>query len=295
MGIGKADKIYNPFFKYKFRIFSEFFDSPPSLENPNLQTGSTYLFPVDAVMGVEGLPQSGTGQTSIFCGVNAQEIIGQHFGPFPHSELIPVIREKNIFKEFLDLKKSAVFLNAYPKVFFEYIKSGKKRLSTTSLCCMLSGVKLKKAADLHSGKALSAEIDNHRWVERLNYKVKKVSPVSAAKRLLRIAENNDLTVFEYFLTDHLGHGRIQEYFDHDVKVLDEFLFYILKSLNKEKFNLVICSDHGNFEDTSIKMHTKNPAMTITSGKDAEFLSGRIKSLKDIKHAILETYKNNFDA
>jgi bisphosphoglycerate-independent phosphoglycerate mutase (AlkP superfamily) len=54
--------------------------------------------------------------------------------------------------------------------------------------------------------------------------------------------------------------------------------------------LVICSDHGNFEDISVKMHTLNPAIGMTAGKDAEYLAKRIKKLYDIKPAIMELYE-----
>jgi bisphosphoglycerate-independent phosphoglycerate mutase (AlkP superfamily) len=53
--------------------------------------------------------------------------------------------------------------------------------------------------------------------------------------------------------------------------------------------LVVCSDHGNFEDLSIKMHTLNPALCITAGENAGQLSKRIKNLSNIKPAIMEMY------
>ena len=92
----------------------------------------------------------------------------------------------------------------------------------------------------------------------------QISPKLAAKRLLRIAANNKFTLYEFYLTDHLGHGR-----------------------DAGEFDKIICSDHGNFEDISVKTHTLNPALTITSGRHAEKLSERIKDLTQIKPVILE--------
>ena len=74
----------------------------PSLKNPIVKNKPAIIFPTDPIMGVKGLPLSGTGQTLIFCGVNASKIIGQHFGPYPYSTLLPIIKEKNIFKYFLN-------------------------------------------------------------------------------------------------------------------------------------------------------------------------------------------------
>lgn len=286
VGIGKDDFRNNPFFKYKFRIFNEIFPVAPSLDNQYLQVDGKYLFPADACMEVEDLPQSGTGQTSIFCGVNAPKIVGHHFGPYPYSTLLPFIKEENIFVEFLRRKKKVAFANAYPKIFYDYINSGRKRLSVTSLSCLMSGVKLKTVTDLRRGNALSAEIDNRRWVESLNYNLPVIKPATAARRLLRLASKQNFTLFEFFLTDHLGHGRYPDLMKYTLSVLDEFLFHVMKNLPKE-ISLVICSDHGNLEDISIKTHTRNPALTITAGRNAEALSKKIVHLYDIKKAILE--------
>ena len=98
MGIGIADPTVNPFFKYGFSTFTDLFGAIPHLEKQKLSKDGRFLFSTDAVMGVPELPQSGTGQTSIFCGLNAARVIGKHFGPFPHSTLLPIIREQNIFK-----------------------------------------------------------------------------------------------------------------------------------------------------------------------------------------------------
>lgn len=286
VGIGKEDYQYNPFFKYGFKTFEKFFGHIPSLSNPELQIDSRYLFSVDACLGIDGLPQSGTGQTSIFCGVNAPKILGMHFGPYPHSLLLSVLTKKNIFKFFLDAGLKAFFVNAYPKIFFEYINSGKKRLSATSLMCMLNGMRLNKASDVWKGKALTAEITNHRWNTKLGYKIPIISPEIAAKRLLRIAAHYDFTLYEYFLTDHLGHGRYQEDFLNILKDLDDFLYHIFSELNNHTTTLIICSDHGNFEDLSVKAHTFNPALMITAGKGANKIFRRVKNLTQIKDAII---------
>ncbi len=288
VGIGKNDPEINPFIKYNFKSFREIFGAIPTLDNQYLEKKEKYLFPVDACMGVENLPQSGTGQTSIFTGTNAPKIAGQHFGPYPHSKTIAALKSKSIFKEFLDRNFNVAFANAYPKIFFDYVNSGRRRLSATSLSCIYSGVRLKSSTDLRRGKALSAEIDNRRWVEMLRYNLPIIKPQTAAKRLFRLAQENHFTLFEYFFTDHIGHRRYPELFDYVMNTLDEFLFYILTNL-PEDFTLIICSDHGNLEDISAKTHTRNPALGITAGKNARGLSEKIQYLYDIKPSIMEMY------
>lgn len=286
VGIGKKDNENNIFFKRKFKFLEDTFGKTPHLDEQYLEKNGLYLFPSDAVLDVPDLPQSGTGQTSIFCGVNAPQQLGFHFGPYPHSTLVPTIKEKNIFRDFLQAGKKVTFANAYPKVFFDYINSGKKRLSVTSLSCLLSGVKLKDEEDLRNGNALSAEINNIRWVTKLEYNLPIITPEEAARRLLNLTKQNDYTLFEYFYTDHIGHFRIKDIADEILNVLDDFLFYILTNIDDET-TLLICSDHGNIEDMSAKMHTRNPALTITAGRNAKVLRDKIKKISDIKSAILE--------
>jgi phosphopentomutase len=152
----------------------------------------------------------------------------------------------------------------------------------------MNGMRLNNITDLHRGRALSAEIDNRRLVERMNYKLPIIKAETAANRLIRISSKNHFTLFEIFHTDHLGHGRNIEWLEYTTGVLDRFLYHIITNLKKE-MTLVVCSDHGNFEDLSIKMHTLNPAIGITAGKNAELLSKKIKKLYDIKPAIMEMY------
>ncbi len=285
VGIGKKDYEFNPFFKYGFKSFENIFGEIPHLEKQCLDKNDFFCFPVDARLEVEGLPQSGTGQVSIFCGVNAAKFVGKHYGPFPYSTTIPIIAEKNIFKHYKDLKKQAYFANAYPKVFFDYIKSGKTRLSTTSLSCKLTGVRLNTVTDVRTGLALTPEITNERWNKRLNYKLKVIKPETAARRLLKIASKNDFTLYEFFLTDHLGHGRIVDEFDNIYNNLDKFLLTVLSEMNQSELTLIICSDHGNFEDLSVKTHTMNPALTITAGKYSRNLAEEIHDLTEIKPTI----------
>jgi 2,3-bisphosphoglycerate-independent phosphoglycerate mutase len=286
IGIGKKDSESNPFFKYGFKTFTEIFGAIPTLDSPVLKKNNSFLFPSDARLGVEGFPQSGTGQTSILCGINAAQYIGKHFGPYPYSTLIPVIEEQNIFKEFLKQGKKAFFANAYPQIFFDYINSGKSRLSVTSLSSKLSGMEFNTYTDVSYGRALTAEITNERWNKKLGYKLADVEPETAARRLLKIAVENSFTLYEYFMTDHLGHGR----YDGDAKnllnILDVFLYTILRELPGDT-TLIICSDHGNVENLAVKTHTLNPALTISSGKYAENLFESIKDLSQIKPAIME--------
>lgn len=286
IGIGENDPAKNPFVKESFNFFTKNFQTVPTLENGSLSSDGKYIFPVDANLDVEGLPQSGTGQTSIFCGMNASKFIGKHFGPYPYSTLIPIIKEENIFTELIKKDKKVFFANAYPKVFFDYINSGKQRLSVTSLSCLLSGIDLNDAEKVKEGKALTAEITNERWNRKLGYNLDIISPETAAERLLSLTHENDFTLYEYFLTDHVGHGRLKDEAENIFNNLDEFLSAIIEKIPND-ITLLLCSDHGNSEDLSVKTHTRNPSLGLSSGKYSNHLSENIISLPDIKKNIVE--------
>ena len=62
---------------------------------------------IDARLGVEGLPQSGTGQAALFTGVNAPRLAGRHYGPYPHSKTRPALTADNVFSRILRLGLAA--------------------------------------------------------------------------------------------------------------------------------------------------------------------------------------------
>ena len=290
VGIGKKDELNNPFFKYGFKAFENIFGKIPSLENQSLTNGVHFLFPTDATLGVEGLPQSGTGQSALFCGFNAPKFVGKHFGPYPYSTTIPILQKESILVYFKEKYKSSYFANAYPKAFFDYINSGRSRLSVTTLTCKLTGIKLNRVSDVSTGKALTAELTNERWNQRLGYKLKVIKPKTAARRLLRIAKKYKFTLYEYYLSDHLGHLRLANEFEKLYAEMDEFLFTLLNEVDSKEMTIVICSDHGNLEDLSIKTHTRNPALTITAGKSAKAIAESVLDITQVKEAIIKNCK-----
>ncbi len=285
VGIGKSDKINNPFFKYSFDTFNKLFSDIPSINNQFLNSGNKFVFPIDTILDVPELPQSGTGQTSLFCGFNSQKYLGKHFGPYPHTTLHPFIKEKNIFFELIKKNKKPYFANAYPEIYFEHLTRGLNRVSVPSLCSIYSDLKLNNYEDLKNQAALSPEIDNHRWVQKLKYDLPIISAEKAAENLLGLTANYDFVLFEYFFTDYFGHGRLNEEFENMIFCLDKFLYTVLSTHDKNDF-VIITTDHGNFEDLSTKSHTLNPGLTIVSGKKAEKASKVLKNISQIKEFIL---------
>ncbi len=54
--------------------------------------------PLDACLGVEGLPQSATGQTALFTGVNAPAAVGMHVSAYPTAALRDLIMSHSLLK-----------------------------------------------------------------------------------------------------------------------------------------------------------------------------------------------------
>src|SRR5688572_351182 len=71
MGLGVKDPATNPFLVAPMTTLVALFGRIPTREDGVLQGVDALLVPTDARLGVEGVPQSGTGQTTIFTGVNA--------------------------------------------------------------------------------------------------------------------------------------------------------------------------------------------------------------------------------
>src|SRR5262245_3687612 len=81
--------------------------------------GGAALVPTDACLGVRGLPQSATGQATIFTGVNAAELLGLHLWAFPNQRLRDLIAERSILRRAREAGRRVAFLNPFPPRWIE--------------------------------------------------------------------------------------------------------------------------------------------------------------------------------
>ncbi len=283
VGIGEKSET-NPFYTKRYESFEilsggNFFDVEYSV-NKKDQLFKT----IDANLEVEGLPQSGTGQTTLFSGVNASKKIGKHFGPFPHSGIKPLLKKESVFHSVLESGKKPYFMNAYPPIFFEHAKK-RNRWSCTTLMTKSAGLRLNSTEDVLQEKALTAEIVQNAWREKLEIDIPKIDATEAARRLLNVSSEYDLVLYEYYLTDKAGHNKNHEDAERVLKPLDEFLMKIIRD-KREEDTLVITSDHGNLENLSVKTHTRNPVPLFVLGENISQFDG-VKSLVDVKEKIIK--------
>src|SRR5437667_3524189 len=78
------------------------------------------VVPTDACLGVEGRPQSASGQTTILTGVNAPALLGYHQQGFPNRALLEIIRDHSLFLQYTRAGVAPItFANSYTRRFFD--------------------------------------------------------------------------------------------------------------------------------------------------------------------------------
>jgi 2,3-bisphosphoglycerate-independent phosphoglycerate mutase len=293
VGIGKKDAEVNPFFHARMPAFASLCGGElPFTPFKKMSSERADVIAVNATLGVAGLPQSGTGQTAIFTGVNGAKKFGRHFGPHPPSVLRQAIEEKNIFHRLKSIGKSVVFANAYPKRFFDYIDTGARRLTVTTLACRYAEVPLLTARELLHNEGVSADFIRAQWKKLGHTEIEPISSREAGKHLAHISAKHDFTLFEYWLTDHAGHSRSMTTAVEALERFDEFLSGFLELFDPRTTLLLIVSDHGNIEDLSTKSHTRNRVPCILVGNHRHKLVKRIKNLTHITPAIMRLFSES---
>jgi hypothetical protein len=242
------------------------------------------LAPTDARLGVDGRPQSASGQTTILTGINAPAAIGYHKQGFPNQALLDIIREHSIF---LQLKRAGVneitFANTYTAKFFE---SRPRWISATTAAVEAAGLRFNQVSDLRAGRAVYQDFTNAMLIER-GEAVDPRTPEEAGEVLANIVQSNKFTLYEYFITDKIGHAQDYEAAGRVLRALALFISSLLSKLDLTSTTLILTSDHGNIEDLSLRNHTLNPVPTIVWGEYREDLAARIHSLADITPGIVE--------
>ncbi len=290
VGIGRKDGAENPFFAARLPGFEGLLGGPMvSLESPVRLKGRSSVRPLDATLGVAGLPQSGTGQTAILTGENAARLLGRHFGPYPHSGLRTLLSEKNIFRRLSDRGLRTMYINAFPRQYQDHVGRHPGRTGAISLAWRSTGRPLNGPAELTAGRAISADCTSEGW-ENLGYPdVPVITPEAAAGVALGALADHDFVFFEYYLTDHAGHGRSRREASDILSTLDRFIGGFVDEMDPSSDTFVLTSDHGNFEDLSTKQHTLNPVPFIATGKGHERLVRPVRDLTGIVPAILDYY------
>jgi 2,3-bisphosphoglycerate-independent phosphoglycerate mutase len=288
VGLGGNDRKYNPFLVAKMPVLKKFFGGiMPTTGHKTVNTSEMSFKPIDATLGIPGLPQSGTGQSALLTGKNTAKVIGKHFGPHLYSSLKPVVDEYNIFRKLQSCDKKILYANAFPKQYFKYLNSPKYRATAITHAWLSTGNRLHDSTTLQASKSLSADISNERW-RKLGYAdLPIISVQEAGRRLIDLTERNDFVLYEYYFTDHAGHNQSMNEAVEILEKLDGLIDGILQNLDHRSMLFLTTSDHGNLEDLSTKSHTRNPVPFLTVGRYHEELAKKVKNITDVAPAITD--------
>lgn len=287
VGLGTADSEANPFMHAEMPALQTWLGVPHlTREVAGTMTDRAVLLGLDATLEVPGLPQSATGQTAILTGLNASAAIGEHYGPYPSPVLREMLAQEGIFKTLLQAGLPVAYANAYPARFLDRLQRGKGRLSANTQAAVLAGLKIRSGEDLQRGRAIAALLSNDFWPEA-EVNLPPLTAAQAGEQLVAMAQDHALTYFEFWYSDLLGHRQEREETLKVLQMLDEFLGGIVAAMDWQNSLLLVVSDHGNLEDWRTNKHTLNPAFTLLAGADFQTLAPRMRSLMDVKPAILE--------
>lgn len=282
VGLGTATPL-NPLAQATLPAFARLASGQPWTDAAEVIRRDKHVFrPLDATLGVEGLPQSGTGQAALFTGTNAPALAGRHFGPYPHSQTKEALRTKNLFRRAATRGRPAAFANAYPPRFFSYA-AARDRWTVTTYCAHAAGLTIRTMDHLRQGRALAADVTGA-GLQRIVDGVSVIPEAEAARLLLALARDHGVTLFEYFRTDKAGHSRRTARAARVLRSLDAFFGALLDAMDPQRELLLVCSDHGNLEDLSVKTHTRNPVPLVAYGAGAHAFS-EAESLTDVTPAL----------
>lgn len=249
---------------------------------------SMHSKPIDACLGVEGVPQSATGQGTMFTGVNCAVAMGKHCEGFPGPGLRKIVETNNIFLEMKKRGKKVCFSDAYLVDSADEL-AARRFKSVTTVMALTMPETIRTVDDLIANAAvlqdLTRETIQDRWPD-----VAVIPPQRAAEHLFAIARENDFTLYEFFQSDVAGHSMDYARACAVLRTYDRFLASLVRFVEAAGITLVMTADHGNIENMSQRGHTTNPVPFIALGPKEKFLRDRVNSLVDVTPAILEAFE-----
>jgi hypothetical protein len=257
IGLGENDPEKNPFARAKMPYLQSLLGGQTLIhETAPFEGEHATLLSVDPNLGVEGLPQSATGQAVLLTGINIPAELGYHYGPKPNPEVAQYLDGKTIFSKTVKAGKKTALLSAYPPRYFAGINSGKHLYSAIPLALTNAGLPLFTKDDYFAGNALSADFTGKGWRDFLHLHDAPIyEPQEAGKKLAELASQYDFSLFEYWASDYAGHKQDMDSAVRQMERFDGVLKGLLESWQNEDGIILLTSDHGNMEDLSTRRHT----------------------------------------
>lgn len=288
VGLGPDDPAINPFACARMPHLQTLLEGKRLVLGGKVETKRATLVSLDACLGVDGLPQSATGQAALLTGQNVPEILGYHHGPRPNSDIARFLKDGSLLTTLVDRGCDVAFVNAFPPQYFETTSSGRRVRGAIPQAVRAAGIPLKTADDLRAGRALSADFTGKAWRDRLGFEDTPVlEPQEAGERLAALTGQHDFTLFEFWLSDYIGHSRNMDAACSMLDTFDQVLGGLLDAWNEDQGLILLTSDHGNLEDVSTRRHTINcvPGLIIGPPQYRHPFSASLCDLTDIAPAI----------
>lgn len=241
--------------------------------------------PIDACLSVEGLPQSATGQATMFTGVNAPLFMGRHCEGFPGPSLRKKIEEDNLFLQLKARGKRIKFADAY------LVESADELIprrfkSVTTVMALTTPEVISTLDDLLDEQALMQDLTRETIQDRYP-DVPIVTPEDAAQHLFDLARAYDFTLYEFFQTDVSGHSMDYDRACSVLRTYDRFLASLVRFTEAAGITLLMTADHGNIEAMNERGHTRNPVPFIAFGPREAEIRAEVKSLIDVTPTIMK--------
>lgn len=243
-----------------------------------------HAVPIDACLSVPGLPQSATGQATMFTGVNAPVFMGRHCEGFPGPSLRKKIQEDNIFMALRRKGRRVKFADAFLVDTPDEI-AARRFKSVTTVMALTAPEAIAFTDDLADDQAVMQDLTRETIQDRFP-DIPVVAPEDAAEHLFDLARAYDFTLYEFFQTDVAGHSMDYTRACNVLRLYDRFLAPLLRLTEAAGITLLMTADHGNIENMSERGHTRNPVPFIAFGPQEAEIRAHVKSLVDVTPAIL---------
>jgi hypothetical protein len=253
------------------------------------------LAAIDASLGHPGLPQSATGQATIFTGEDAIALAGGHREGYPTRVVGELVMRSSILATARASGLRAALLNAFDETRGERIARiargeerpvrGGPKPSASALAGLAGGGALRTLEDAHAGRAVTFDFTGE-VLRGFGVDAPARTLEGAGEALAHAASELDLAIFETFLTDKAGHSQDMRWARHEIVRVDRFLQGLLEAVDPREQLVVVTSDHGNLEDLSTRSHTRAPVPLMAFGAEANHFVAGARSLLDVAPRLL---------
>lgn len=266
--------------------------------NPFSAAGASRLAPVrglepedgaafrtlDATLGVAGLPQSATGQTTLYTGVNAARLLGRHQLGLPGPSLHPLLAEESLFLKLVRTGRRPTFANAFTRA---HLEARRPRFGASTRMVLASGVPLRMQDPEETHDAALPHDYTGEWTRARGIEAKSRSADEAAAVLAGLLERHDVVLYEYFLTDLAGHRGSWSERVEQARRAEALVDAALRVVDLARHRVVAFSDHGNLEESDHDRHTRNPVPLLAWGYRADSWIARVTRFEAFTPALVD--------